>query len=211
MLSESKGSYQVTQEAINELSSNIQRAAGFCERKAVLANMQKHATRTVGGTVATGVFAAGVAGGVAASVVAGIFTFGIGTIVGLSLTAAGSVAAGSGIAALTGVATHCIAVDRQKLETEFRTLLRSFREVESHAMRVEDFINALQTIVELISNSVDNATPIDEYEETSALVVAFDCICEAFGESYERPTTHRQNLMARESELRARLNELHIQ
>ena len=207
MLSESKGSYQVTQEAINELSSNIQRAAGFCERKAVLANMQKLATRTVGGAVATGVFAAGVA----ASVVAGIFTFGIGTIVGLSLTAAGSVAAGSGIAALTGVATHCIAVDRQKLETEFRTLLRSFREVESHAMRVEDFINALQTIVELISNSVDNATPIDEYEETSALVVAFDCICEAFGESYERPTTHRQNLMARESELRARLDELHIQ
>ena len=62
-----------------------------------------------------------VAGGVTASAVAGVFTFGIGTIVGLGITAGaaaavglGSVAAGAG----TGVATHYIAKDCKKSVVE---------------------------------------------------------------------------------------------
>lgn len=61
-----------------------------------------------------------------------------------------------------------------------------------------------------VSDSIDNATPISVYEETSTLVIAFDCICEAFGESQRRPVTYRQEIMALEAELRTRLNELHI-
>ena len=53
------------------------------------------------------------AGGVAASVVAGVFTFGIGTLVGLGITAAASTVGGAAIA----MDTHSIATDFKKTET----------------------------------------------------------------------------------------------
>lgn len=106
--------------------------------------MQKKATRAVGGIATAGVLVAGVGGAVAASFVAGFFTFGIGTVVGLSVTAAVSAVAGTGAAAATGAATPFIVLDRKKLERDFRTMLQSFRQVESHTTRVEDFINTLQ-------------------------------------------------------------------
>lgn len=61
-----------------------------------------------------------------------------------------------------------------------------------------------------VSDSIDNATPISVYEETSTLVITFDCICEAFSESQRRPATYRQEIMALEAKLRTGLNELHI-
>lgn len=191
-------SYKATQEAIKELITHAEKGAGHCEKKAKEAKDKKNTTRVVGGAASSGALVAGVAGGVVASVVAGVFTFGIGTIVGLSLTAAG-----------TSAATHGIALDFKKSETKFRNLQESFEQAQSRCLRIDNFINTLQPLVDLISTAVDNVTPIHTYQNTSALVTAFDCICEAYGDLNDEPT-YRQRLMDMDSGLEARFAKLRI-
>lgn len=202
--------HRATQEAIKELISSAEEAAESCEKRAEEASMQRNASRVVGGAAATVFLAGGAIGGVVLSVVAGVFTFGIGTIVGLSLTAAGTMVGGATIGTATGVATHLYASNRLKLEEEFKTLEESFHQVRARATRIEDFIDDLQTLLELISNAIDDATPSDTYEESSDLVVAFDCVCEVFGRSHEAYVTCQQKLMKMDTELSERFKDLHI-
>ena len=106
----------------------IQKDSATAEMKCkVLARDAKH-KKAVGETLAGGAIAAGTAGGVAASVVAGLFTFGIGTIVVLSLTAAGSFAAGAAVGATTAVVTHVVP-DFEELEKNFRSLSIDFKKL----------------------------------------------------------------------------------
>lgn len=75
----------------------------------------------------------------------------------------------------------------EKAERKFKNLGKSFTQAQSHATRAQDFVNTLELQVKLISNAIDNATPIKTYENTSALVVTFDYICEEFGELRDTP------------------------
>ena len=193
-------SYQEAMESFRKLEESSDRAASYCEEQARKERAKKNATKVVGGAAATGALAAGVAGGVAASVVARIFTFGIGTIVGLSLTAAGSVVAGSGIAAATGVATHCIASDFAESERNFRELSRSFGDVRSSASRVLEHACRIRTHLESIAKSLDNAERVkNSHAVRSSLIAAVDRLCEKFGEAYEQSSVCRATLKEKET------------
>lgn len=196
-------SHQVTQERISELISDAQKAAGYCERKAKEAERATENTVVVGGAATAGTGAAVLVGGVAASIVAGIFTAGIGTVVGLAATAASTAA----VVGVGGAATICVATVFYKTEKKFRGLQRSFEHAQSCAMRVQDLTCTLKMLVESISNAVDIATPISKYKNTSDLVEAFDWLCAAFGES---TSTYRQKLFAIDSELKTKFNTMHI-
>ena len=110
---------------------------------------KKVAARGVGGTAAGAAAAGGtaaaagsvVATGVAASAIAGVFTFGIGAIVGLGITAAAAATVGvAGAAAgiTTAVATHYIASKYAKSEAEFKRIRGNFDTLLSFAFGLKE-------------------------------------------------------------------------
>ena len=117
--------YKELEEACSEASKICSDASDACIQESKNAAAKSTTTKVVGGTVVAGAMAAGIGGGVAASVVTGVFTFGIGTIVGLGITAAASTVAGLGIGATTA-ATHVIAKEFEKASKAFRQLCQKF-------------------------------------------------------------------------------------
>ena len=64
-------------------------------------------------------------GGVTLSIVAGMFTFGVGTVVGLAVTsvaAAGTVAAGAGAVGVASVGSHLLARNFDKIQQTFQSI-----------------------------------------------------------------------------------------
>ena len=189
-LSKCEESYKKVQEAVNELIKDSQEAAAFCEKKALEASGKRNITNGIGGTVAAGSAAAGAAtavttGGAAISAAVGPFTFGIGTIVGLGVTAAAAAIVGGGVAVGAGIATYQIASNFKKVAVEFKQLQWSYNRIQSCASNVEDFINVLKTQLDSIADTFDNANAIIEHSE---IIEAFDSLCKAFGESHEAST-----------------------
>ena len=61
----------------------------------------------------------GTATGIGLSVLAGVFTFGIGTVVGLGTTAVGATVAGIGTGVTAAAITHVVASDFEEAERNF--------------------------------------------------------------------------------------------
>ena len=171
--------------AIEDVLSRAQEAAQTCREKGQKEKSKKNATRAVGGTAAAGALAVGVAGGVVASAILGAFTFGIGAIVGLTITVVGSTVAGASIAAGTGVATHVIASRYAEAERKLMELSNTFEEANSSASRVNESIRQLRAQLELISANLDNvrqpgASHEASQEERASLIQALDRLWQRF-------------------------------
>ena len=117
----------------------------------------------MGGTVATAMVAVGVGTGITLSVIAGVFTFGAGTIVGLSVTAAGAAAAGVGSAGASAAVTAHIASDYAETETAFRKLKEIVASLQKNRTELQQAVQGLHCKVEiteanidLVRNSMDN-------------------------------------------------------
>ena len=127
-------------EKCNRVEEQCTKAAGVCSTKAREAKLKKHAARAIGGTGAAVV--AGTATGIGLSVVAGVFTFGIGIVVGLGVTAAGAGVAGVGIGA-TSVVTTCyissIFEDAQK------QIAGSFNNLAGYLLRLDEQVLQVET------------------------------------------------------------------
>lgn len=81
--------------------------------------------------------------GVVLSAIAGAFTFGIGAVVGCSITAGvcGTVAVG------TGVITHVIAVNYGKAQSNFQSMSSHFRSLGSTSRKLKEEVIKLHAIV----------------------------------------------------------------
>lgn len=181
LLAPSQKSYEGLKEAVQDLLSSADTAVKKCREQEEKENLKKIATRAVGGTLATGAVAAGVAGGVAASIVAGVFTFGVGAIVGLSLTAVAATAAGSGIAAGTGVATHRIASKFAEAEKECMELSQSCSELLSAAESTDEYFSSLGEVLKSISTNLDNVQKTKaSYKVPESLTLALECLWKKF-------------------------------
>ena len=101
-------------------------AAERCYKLQAKANTRKKASRVIGGTATT----AAIVGGTVASIAAGIFTFGIGTAIGLPLTAA--------VSGTVGTVTHIVAKDYAKMEDVFRSYSTKFNSLLSIALDIKD-------------------------------------------------------------------------
>ena len=95
------------------------------------ARVRKNAARGVGGTAA----AATLAGGTTVSIVAGYFTFGIGTAIGLPITFLAAITAGA--------ITHFVAQDFRKTEKTLRKHANQFASIKDIAERIYEPVNII--------------------------------------------------------------------
>ena len=131
---------------------------GNCDTKKVAARNKKIATRVIGSSAAVaGAGAVGAAGvgaaGVTASLVAGFFTFGIGTIVGLAITGAAVGTVGLVTTGTAGVTTYLVARNFEKLEKTFRDLSNEFVKV---ATDITDLGSNMDKVLQKLKTTGNN-------------------------------------------------------
>ena len=89
-------------------------------------------------------------------IAAGTFMSGIGTLIGLSITATTATAAGVGVGTVGAMATHCIANDFDKLEKALEELKKNFSLLQEIGYKMND---NLQLWVESICTDINNVRP----------------------------------------------------
>lgn len=193
------GIYEDSMKAFQEVRRSSLDGAEYCSRQARKAKTKKGITTAGGGTVA-GVaaggtlVAAGVAGGIALSVAAGFFTFGIGTVVGLGLTAAGGV---TGAAACAGVSaiTHICASHFNKMEEKLKCLKVAFKQAHSTVSTMTTEILTLKIELEEISNDVYAVQDAqNKYRLTSTLLHVVKRLFQRFDECHNQSSKFLQDL-----------------
>ena len=127
--------YALFLERSREFVRSCDRAERECNRLQEEAETKKTVAKAVGGTGAAAV----AVGGTVASVLVGVFTFGVGFAVGLPLTVAGTVAA---TGAATG-ATVLVAYHYGKAAESFREISRKFKSLQHDMSTVEDKITSI--------------------------------------------------------------------
>ena len=125
------------------------------ENRAIAARTKKRAARIVGGTATTALVAAGVGTGITLSIVAGVFTFGVGTIVGLSVTAAAVPAAAVGFGGASAAVTAHIASDYEETETAFRLQKGSVASLQKNRTKMEQAVDSINRELEKIEGDIN--------------------------------------------------------
>ena len=146
-------------------------AAERCYKLRAEANTKKNASRVIGGTVTS----ATIVGGTVASIVAGVFTLGIGTAVGLPLTAAASVTAGT--------VTHFVAKDYAKAENVFRRFSTKFNSL-SLALEIKDKAASVHREIERYENSYRPLQYMHDH--------IYSSLCTTLDRLYSLSSTNRQ-------------------
>lgn len=147
--------YETLKSYCKDAQRSCDAAAEELYDKAESARKKKIAARATG-AVLTG---AGVGTGVALSVVAGVFTFGIGTVVGLATTGAVAAAAGVG----SGVAGAVVGEYFNRSADNFRQMSKNFLRLSDHAI-------ALAGLSEEMMTTLGNINYHLEYEEAGILI-----------------------------------------
>lgn len=140
--------YDQCEEVYNEFEKCCKKAKDECfnaikscstnENKA---RIRKITSRVIGGSTAAAGAAAVAGAGVTPSIVAGAFTFGVGTVVGLVLTAvaSGAVATvGTGAAITSGVVSHAVAKNYEKKQNTFKELGKKFEALYGNVSDMRD-------------------------------------------------------------------------
>ena len=146
-------------------------AADRCCRLQAEARTRRDATRIIGG-VAT---ATTIVGGTAASIIAGVFTLGIGTAIGLPLTAAASFTAGA--------ATHVVSEEFAGSERVFRKYSHKFSSLTSLALDINDRAAQVHREVERFDNSQISLHCLDHH--------TYHSICTVLDRLYELAREYR--------------------
>lgn len=149
----SRKTYKELKKAFVTVKKHHKKASMDCALKQV--ENKRIASRTVGGvaSIATS--------GVALSIVAGIFTLGIGTAVGLSLTAgvtaaAGVAAGGAAIGTTVGVVGFLSASHFKKLQDVFQEMSSNFDALNKQLRVMGSSIEKLEEVLNIISCDVSN-------------------------------------------------------
>ena len=160
-LAQAKHHFAEFKETCETANQNCTTAATECMHNSRKARSKKIATRVVGGATAATALAGGAGAtvalsGAALSIAAGFFTFGIGTVVGLVITAAASAATGTAVAGGAAVATHVLASDFKATEKKFSELAATFRSMWATGSHTLVLISALETKLELLTTVMDD-------------------------------------------------------
>ena len=161
LLSACEENYQLFEEDLKEFYKNANTAAAMCDRLSREADFKKRVTQAGGGTVAAGLLATGVgagvgAAGVTASVIAGLFTFGIGTAVGLAVTGAAVAGTTAAAGATAAVVTAKTADHYDKLAQGFKRSAEAVAKIQTHASALSNHITTLKDNVDEIGEMADD-------------------------------------------------------
>jgi predicted transcriptional regulator len=148
--------YETLSAAWEELMSHLNTTISHCASKKREAKTLQTTARVVGGaTTVAGLGAVGA--GVTLSVIVGVFTFGIGTIVGLSVTAGVAVVGGVATAATSGATTTYLAeVYFKKALKTFESIYKDLKELQAEARKLEFYTSELNESMKIISDDTTN-------------------------------------------------------
>ena len=146
-------------------------AADRCCRLQAEARTRRNATRVIGGVATTAI----TVGGTAASILAGVFTLGIGTAIGLPLTAAAS--------ATAGAVTHVVEKEFAGAEGVFREYSHNFSSLTSLAIDINDRAAQVHREVVRFDNSHRSLRYVDHH--------TYHSICTVLDRLYELAREYR--------------------
>lgn len=86
---------------------------------------------------------------------AGVASGGVGTVVGLSLTAAGAAVGGPALGAATGAATHFIAMDYEELEDELKGVDSNIKDMRSCADAMDKELVTVNAQIETVNEHLE--------------------------------------------------------
>ena len=138
-IQECKKKYTIFLECSGEFVRSCNRAEAECKRLEEEAEHKKTVAKAVGGTGAAAV----AVGGTVASVLVGVFTFGVGFAVGLPLTIAGTVAATGAATGATALVAHYYG----KAAESFREMGRRFKSLQNNMDIIEERITSTHEFV----------------------------------------------------------------
>ena len=213
-MAESK--YSELVKACDVAKERCNEAAKMCACKKKDSQVKKGVTKGVGGTVAgvtlaggTAAAAGGIAaGGVAISAVAGAFTFGVGALVGLGITAvAVGVVGVSGVAAGVGtaVATDRIAKKYQKSEDTFRRYGAKFDTLLGFANELKEGVAQIHTMQVNISAKVNNVKDSTDKDNIALIKDTLKRLKKACTDTYVTTSACRGEVKSKMEELKSKV------
>ena len=196
--------------------SGCSEAAEVCACKERNSQNRKETATVICGTAAGSLMAGGtvaaagglVAGGVAISAVAGVFTFGVGAIVGFGITAVVSTAVGvTGVAAGVGtaVATHRTAKRYKESEATFRKIRGDFDDLLGFAYDLNEGVAQVHTTQVNILTHVNNIKDSTDKENIVLIKDTLKHLNEACTDNYSTISTCRRQVKNKMDELNAKL------
>ena len=210
-LKKTGNSYVELMGASDKAICSCDEAAQVCQGKEKELQKKKGAARGIGGTAAGALMVASggaVAGGVAASIVAGVFTFGIGAVVGLGLTAAAGFGLGAvGVAAGAGTAavTHFIADHYKKGEASFRNIRDGFKALLDFARNLKEEVAQVHTIQGNLAAQVDNIELSLAVEDITLIKDTLERLNMVCTDSYDITSKCRDQVKSKMDELNDRI------
>ena len=150
--------------------------------------------------------------GIAALAVAGVFTLGIGAIVGLAITATAATAVGVAGAAAgigTAVATHHIASKYAKSEAAFKKIRGDFDNLLRFAFSLKEEVAQVHTILENVAAQVDSILYCVDRKNMSLIrdsVTRLSTVCKA---SYSHTSKSRECVRIKTEELCDAFKDVH--
>ena len=173
--------YQQFEEACNESKNSLVKASEFCKLEARCAKDGEFRTKMIGG----GATALGGAATLGVCVLAGIGTFGIGTLLAMGAIAAVSTGA-------TGYYTCHSVTQLQQAVKELEKLETDFNDMEKFASKLQSEVDIVKCKLNSISRIVDELKGTEE--NCASLFDSMDLLSMKFEEYYTRTKSCRQNL-----------------
>ena len=188
--------HQPVQEAYNVIEQTAQKAADTCKTEAEEAKRKESKVKKRGVAAVTGTMALATATGVILSVFAGVATFGVGTVVGLAVTAAGTFAAGGFVSAATLRATHGItAAKLEQLRKEYELLKEVYTELQTVATSVLDKTYKMRSHLNAIHRKIERVKKLKvSHEVYETLEEAVKHLGDEFTTSYEKSSDDKAKL-----------------
>lgn len=179
---------------------NCHKLAEECEHKAKTAKNQKLATEVIGGTLSAVATAGGIGSGVTlacvtASVAAGSFTFGLGTVIGLGLTATAGVAMG----VVGSVTTHLVASDFKTKQGQLEKLSTVFNTMCDVSVKSVQAVSNINSQLQMLEQELD----IMEYCQQSTVLIhiAVDQMFDKLTECYALHQSCRVEILSLKKEI----------
>lgn len=192
-----------TEEALLEIMETSDSEAGECKKKAEEVAKSKKFTQALGGTLSGGAaVAGGVTGSILVSVAAGVPTLGLGTIIGLSITAGCTFIAGAAVCVGTGLTTASIASELEGIKKKFSSLSESFDKVYNSASTVLDDLHSLEGTLKSVSSQARKFNAKKKSSTISNLIDALDGLHIRFDEYYRQISEYLQPLRTAEDKLK---------
>jgi len=154
--------HQILSDACDAAKRECEEAAVACAECEAKESTRKNFTKAAGGFLTAGV----VAGGIGASVAAGVFTMGIGTVVGVAATAATASATAAASASTVGVACY-VASKFSKAEIKLRGFRDKFLSLKSQIFEIDRLAKRAQGQVKSYAHNLNSLEYVDKHSYKS--------------------------------------------